>query len=178
MSFFDGPIAGPTWEAAIPGSPDDPSVGRFPTAVPIPPLLFLATASFAVALVGIFASRSGFEFWIRARFNGDQPLDSPAYAAQDSVRVGLQFPNGQKVAIGSTEPPPHDKRTPPIIFAPLRGGGGRAYRDWSYWVSPLPSPGVVHIAFSWLAVPHSEGIVQIDAERIIAAADTSIDLWL
>ena len=83
MGFFDDV---PYQDAhRLRGSVWDPPVAEFPCAVTTGPLVLARTEAVAVAVMGVWAFRAGFEFWISAQFRHAQPPASGDMAPQESA---------------------------------------------------------------------------------------------
>lgn len=72
-------------------------MAEFPNAVAAGPLVFAQTGEVAVAVIGVWALREEFEFWLDAQFRPAQP-PVEGMAPQQSVHVGVQFADGKKGA--------------------------------------------------------------------------------
>src|SRR6266542_2635382 len=127
-------------------------------------LLLARTDHAAIAITGLLAYRTGFEFILSAVLRREDRRgrmfdpgllhwpgrhDEPLPA--EFLRLGVQFPDGG-------------------------GGGGRRY-DMRYWVWPLPPPGPVAFVCQWPAHDIPESRVEIDARLILDAAARAIGLW-
>ncbi len=99
---------------------------------------------------------------------GGEPRDS---LPPKLLRVGVEFADGRRATnIGG-----HDRPLDGPIMWPLEGGGG-GHGDQSsfrqgYWLSPLPPPGPVTIICEWPALGIPLVRHEIDAERILEAAE-------
>jgi hypothetical protein len=172
LSFFDD---APSSQEALGrhGIPWEPPGTEFPGAVSIGPLALARTEAVAVAIIGMWAFKTGFEFCYSTRFRNSQPPASGELAPQESAHVGLQFADGRTVSnVGASPPQPNG-----LVLTPLGISGGFHYRNWSYWAWPLPPPGPVIFVFEWQAANISEKQVSIDARPILDAASHSIQIW-
>jgi hypothetical protein len=156
----------------------DPPPAEFPCAVATGPLVFGRTGAVTVAVIGVWAFRAGFEFWVSARFQHTQPPASGEMAPQESVYLGVQFADGRKAANFGRGPELAQGAGPAGIALSPRGfGGGLRHRDWSYWVSPLPPAGLVTFVCEWAAAGISEAQASLGAHLIVEAARRSVPLW-
>jgi hypothetical protein len=177
MGFFDEmPYQDP--DAPRRGGAWDPPVAEFPCAVATGPLVFARTEAVAVAVIGVWAFRAGFEFWVSARFHHAQPPVTGDMAPHESVHLGVQFADGRKAANFGRGPEPGPDAGPAgVAMSPQGFGGGLRHRDWSYWVSPLPPDGPVTFACEWAAAGIPESQASLDAHLIVEAAGHSAPLW-
>ena len=95
MGFFDD---APWYDDGRRGSRWDPPVAEFPCAVAASAVVLARTEAVAVAVMGVWAFRAGFEFWMSAQFQHAQPPASGDMAPQESAHIGLQFADGRKAA--------------------------------------------------------------------------------
>jgi hypothetical protein len=176
MGFFDDV---PYQETHRPrGDPWDPPVAEFPCAAAGTPLVLARTEAVAVAVIGVWAFKAGFEFWASARFHHTQPPAHGDMAPQESAHIGLQFPDGRKAANFTTRPEPVEDGGPSALVLSTRGlGGGLRHREWSYWVWPLPPAGPVTFVCEWPAAYIAESRASLDAQLILDAAQQSVQLW-
>lgn len=159
------------------GRPWEPPPAEFPCAVAAAPLGVARTEKVAVAVIGLWAFKIGFEFWVSARFHHTQPPVSGDMAPQESVHIGLQFADGRKAANFSPGAAAAPGAEPDVALLPIGLGGGRCYRSWSYWVWPLPPPGPVTFVYEWPAAGIGEVRASLDARLILEAAAHSVRLW-
>jgi hypothetical protein len=154
-------------------------------------LMLVRTDDAAVAITGLLAYPTGFEFILsvvlrredrRGRMferglhywavGDDEPL--PA----EFLRLGVQFADGG-VATNLGRPPfspSGAEPAGPLLLPDGGGGGGRRY-DMRYWVWPLPPPGPVTFVCQWPAYSIPESRVEIDARLVLDAAARAIALW-
>ena len=119
----------------------------------------------AVAITGLWAYPSGFEFLVSGRIRPDVMWEYDedyisAEAQNPSLRIGIQFATGDGPSMSM-----------------ILSGGGRGGFEWRYWVSPLPPLGSLAFVCEWPALGIPETRVGIDAETIREAAARSIQLW-
>jgi hypothetical protein len=181
MGFFDD----------IPGGAGTVRAWRRPDGMlpaPVAERLLLArTSDVAVAVVGLLAFPVGFEFLLSVQLRRALPgtpgssflaaLDGEP-PADEFFRLGIQFSTGEKVAntqLRATREGSADLAGP--ILKVRSGGGGMLSRDWRYWVSPLPPPGLLAFVCEWPALGIRESRTALDAELLRSAAGQSIDLW-
>jgi hypothetical protein len=177
----------------IPGDPGESAPlawprpeGTLPT--PLATRLVLArTDQVAIAVVGLWAFVSGFEFLLSVQLKQAVPGTSAAsfLSALDDeppheefLRLGIQFATGEKASnmqVRATRSGESDHRGP--IMKSRIAGAGLLFRDWKYWVSPLPPSGPLAFFCEWPAYDILETRTEIDAQLILDAARTSIDLW-
>jgi len=174
MGFFDD---APWYDERPRGGPWDPPVAEFPRAVATSAVVLARTEAVAVAVIGVWAFRAGFEFWVSARFHHRQPPVSGDMAPQESARIGLQFADGRKAASFGGGPALGRETEPGVVLMPVGLGGGLRYRNWSYWVWPLPPAGPVTFVCEWAAADIAETRAGLDAHLILDAAGQSVPLW-
>jgi hypothetical protein len=154
-------------------------------------LLLARSDDAAIAITGLQAYRTGFEFMLSAVLRREdrrghmlQPGLPPWPGRDDEplpaefLRVGVQFADGG-VATNLDRPPfPVTDAEPagPLLLLAEGGGDGRRY-DMRYWVWPLPPPGPVAFVCQWPAHGIGESRGEIDARLILDAAARAIDLW-
>lgn len=87
------------------------------------------------------------------------------------LRIGVQFADGR----AATSIVGHDRPVGGPIMDALRGGGrggrGESRFHQSYWISPLPPPGLVSLVCEWPALQIPVVCQQIDAQVILDAAE-------
>ncbi len=155
-------------------------------------LLLARTDDTAIAITGLMAYRTGFDFILSAVLrredrrghmfdpglhhlrgrHHDEPL--PA----EFLRLGVQFADGGVATNLDQRPFPAPDAEPagPVLLPDGGGGGGRRY-DMRYWVWPLPPPGPLAFVCQWPAHGIPESRVEIDARLVLDAAARAIDLW-
>ena len=132
----------------------------------------------AVAVIGVWAFRMGFEFWVSARFHHTSPPVSGEMAPHESVHLGVQFADGRKAANFGRGPELDQGAGFTGVALNLQGfGGGLRHRNWSYWVGPLPPAGPVTFVCEWAAAGIGEAQASLDAHLIVEAARHSVPLW-
>lgn len=174
MGFFDD---APRYEGGRRGDPWEPAVAEFPCAVASSAVVLARTEAVAVAVIGVWAFRAGFEFWMSAQFHHAQPPASGDMAPQESAHIGLQFADGRKAANFGGGPALAGGTEPGVVLMPVGLGGGLRYRSWSYWVWPLPPAGPVTFVCEWAAAGIAEARADLDAQLILDAAGQSVPLW-
>jgi hypothetical protein len=156
-------------------------------------LLLVRTDSAAIAITGLLAYPTGFEFMLStvlrresrraAMFDpglqhhwhvhhGDEPVPD------QFLRLGIQFADGS-VATNLDRRAFMSPQSDPVgtvLLADGGGGGGRRY-DMRYWVWPLPPPGPLTFVCQWPAYGIAESRVDIDAQLILDAAARAVQLW-
>jgi hypothetical protein len=183
MGFFDE-IAREPGSSAVRAFPR-PS-GQVPTPIAIR-LMLARTSQVAVAVTGVWAFSTGFDFQVIAELRDEVPGESAAsFLAglddepldEEFCRIGIQFSTGEKAAntqLSATRKGNSDAAGP--IMKVRAGGGGSLSRDWRYWVSPVPPPGPLAFVCEWPAFDIPESRTEIDAQPILDAANESIVLW-
>jgi hypothetical protein len=156
---------------------------EFPGIVPIRTLPFDPSDRAAVAIVGMTAYTTGFEFSVARRIRPGIPgLDqgpAPEIFRRDfngppSFQLSLQLSDGRTVVDGR---PSGDAEPAGPILMP-RGGGGTSHSQLQrWWAWPLPPSGPLDVICQWPAYGISETRVRIDAQLILDAARQSIPLW-
>lgn len=145
-------------------------MAEFPCAVATGPLVLARTETVAVAVIGVWAFKAGFEFWVSARFHHAQPPAHGDMAPQESAHIGLQFADGRKAANFTTSPEAESTGPPGLVLSTRGLGGGLRHREWSYWVWPLPPAGPVSFVCEWAAADIPEAQAMLDAQPILDAA--------
>lgn len=96
---------------------------------------------------------------------------------REDPRFGIELADGQKAFAGV----PHFFQANEEPQGPLLWGGGGGGNDqvWhsSFWLWPLPPPGLLTIAFSWLAQGVEETTTVLDATELVVAAEQAEQLW-
>jgi hypothetical protein len=174
MGFFDDE---PQHHERRRDSPWERPVAEFPCAVETSALVLARTEAVAVAVIGVWAFRAGFEFWMSARFHHGLPPPSGATAPHQSAHIGLQFADGRKAANFGRGPALAPGTEPGVVLMTAGLGGGLRHRSWSYWVWPLPPAGPVTFVCEWAAAGIAEARADLDAQRILDAAARSVPLW-
>jgi hypothetical protein len=176
MGFFDDvPYQDPHGRR---GDAWRPPADVFPSAVATGPLVFARTEAVAVAVIGVWAFRAGFEFWLDARFHHTQPPVEGDREPRESVHAGVQFADGRKAAnFGRGPALAQDAGSAGVALNPGGFGGGLHHRFWSYCVGPLPTAGLVTFVCEWAAADIPEAQVSLDAQLIVDAARHSVQIW-
>lgn len=194
MGFFDSlpPMPAPEPEPPSPPRPAWMKPEAALAGVVAEEFLLARTDDAAVAITGLLAYPTGFEFavsavlrqedrrgWVfdpmlhhRLGHGGDEPL--PA----EFLRLGVQFSDG-RVAANLDErvfPWPESEPTGPVLLQDGGGGGGRRW-DMNYWVWPLPPAGPLTFVCEWPAHAIPESRAEVDAQLILDAAARAVQLW-
>jgi hypothetical protein len=106
------------------------------------------------------------------------------------LRLGVEFSDGRRAsslgemldgsstaltAVAGDEEPPDPERD---VFMTPGGGGGSARRSTqSYWIWPLPPPGLLTFVCEWPAFDIAETAVELDAETIREASRRARPVW-
>ncbi|MGD0606524.1 MAG: hypothetical protein ABSA53_23440 [Streptosporangiaceae bacterium] len=156
---------------------------EIPAIVPVQTLLFDPSDLAAVAIIGIAAYTTGFEFSVARRIRPGTPgLDqdpAPMTLGRDlngppSFQLSLRLADGRTVADGRS--PGDAEPTGPVLLP--RGGGGTSHSQLlRWWAWPLPPSGPLEFSCQWPMYGISETRVGIDAQLILDAARHSISLW-
>jgi len=160
--------------------PWDPPETEFPALVPISTLQFDRSAQTAIAITGVWAYSSGFEFFVTRLIRPDAPGfdDGPVparprdtLAERQSLRISLQLADGSKVVSGGA--PGDAEPTGPILQS--RGGGGSSHRVvLRWWAWPLPPSGPLEFI---CPLGTGETRVSVDAQLILDASRQSVRAW-
>jgi hypothetical protein len=193
MGFFDQlpPVPEPEPEPSIPPRPAWMKPEAALGGVVAKELLLVKTAEAAVAIVGMLAYRTGFEFTLSSvlrredrRGVFDPVMHHPFGRRADEplpdrfLRLGVAFSDGTAVtnldrrAFRWTESEPSG----PLLMQDGGGGGGRRY-DMTYWVWPLPPAGPLTFVCQWPAFGIPETRAEVDAALILEAATRAVQLW-
>jgi hypothetical protein len=173
MGFFDD--VPPGLDRPGTGSCWHPPVGELP-CVAASALLLTRTETVAVAITAVWAFSTGFEFWVKAEFRHEGHSLETRPDVQ-SLHIGVQYPDGRKVANTGRLPAPAGSESAGLILSPVSFGGGRRHLDRSYWVWPLPPAGPLTFACEWAAFGIPEARAGTDAQPILDAARHSVQLW-
>jgi hypothetical protein len=160
--------------------PWDPPETEFPAVVPIGTLQFDRSEQTAIAITGVWAYRSGFEFFVTRLIRPDAPGfdDDPVpgaprgtLAERQSFQISLQLADGSKVTSGGRHG--DDEPTGPILQS--HGGGGSSHHVvLRWWVWPLPPSGPLQFICQ---LGTAETRVSMDAQLILAASHQSVQVW-
>lgn len=156
---------------------------EFPGIVPVGILQFERSEQAAIAITGISAYTTGFEFAVTGIIRPDAPgwdggivpeAPSDWRAVDRALEISLQLSDGTKVLHerprGDIEP------TGPILHS--LGGSSTSHRQHSrWWAWPLPPSGPLEFICQWPTFGIGETRVGIDAQLILDAARRSIQLW-
>ena len=177
MGFFDG--APREWLQRPAANPWDPATGQFGYPVGIPPLLLARTEKVALAVTGLAAFQSGFEFWINIRFHGvGRPTLAKENPPERALRFGLEFADGRKAATYSTLPEAAQQAEPTgIVLRAISFGVWCQSQYMHYWVWPLPPEGPVTFVCEWPAYGVGETAAHTDASLVRQAAGRSFHIW-
>jgi hypothetical protein len=191
MGFFDR-LAEIQPEPEPEPQPDPPAWAKpekeFPSTVAAE-LILANSADAAVAIGGIEAYRTGFEFTLRMVLRREM-RGEPMFArlqlhpwshgplAPEFLRLGLLFADGGVATnFDWREHMPWDAASPGPMLTPGGGGGGGHYFEMRYWVWPLPPEGPVTFVVEWPARDIAESRGEIDGRLIREAAARSVPLW-
>jgi hypothetical protein len=156
---------------------------ELPGIVPVDTLHFDRSEQAAVAIIGIAAYASGFEFFLARRIRPGTPgLDedpTPEMLRRRSREpeefpISVQFSDGRTAISG--RPRGDSEPTGPILQ--LRGGGGTSHSQFfRWWVWPLPPAGLLEFTCQWPLYGIGETRIGIDGQLILDAARRSVRLW-
>jgi hypothetical protein len=144
----------------------------------------LRTDDLYIAVMGAVAYPTGVTITIGARArrrwsksavgNRSERPERPGPFGGLGGKFGVGFADGQKVALLETITAP-DSTQPGLV---VRSGGGSA-EEWALdlWLWPLPPPGPLTLAMSWIERGISERTVLLDANELLAAAGKAEMLW-
>jgi hypothetical protein len=181
-------FARPAWI----GPPED-EVGR---CVPLA-IVVARSEKGAVALRQVTAFSTGITFNLLAggrdlrepeaqRLFHEQHLSDPDEGVSEGfLRIGIELPDGQRVSNLSDRrrlwAQPNEQPGGPVLMRSGGGGSsagaGRVQLDAVYWLWPLPPPGTLRLFVEWPALDIPLASVDIDGDRILAAASESQPLW-
>jgi hypothetical protein len=165
-----------------------PSGGILGKAVPLD-LVLARTEKAVVAIRSVVAYPSGVEFTLsvrlrerRRRWAGDPlgmhlgPHERPV--PDEILRFGVQFADGSKATtFGRHWPDPTEEDVTGPRLTPHGGGGGDRSWDSSYWLWPLPPPGLLAFVVEWPSEGIAETRIEVEAAPIRAAAERAEILW-
>ena len=193
MAFFDSlpqppPPKPPRRQARRPWMRPETMI---PGSVPAEAVL-VRTETVAVAVGSLRAYPSGFEFTVHVRQRGEDedymhgladpfgrhPRSRGTTEPDESLRLGLLYADGRRVAIGGGHERYPDQVAPDELVI-LHGASSGSDRRWDgdFWVHPLPLDSPVTFVVSWLAKGVAEARAQVDGAAIRAAASRAIELW-
>lgn len=177
MGFFDKPLC--VWATPDPSAVWARPLGEFPYPVSMGTVILAKTGTTAVAVNGVLAFSSGFEFCLSVRFHDFEELTAGALASHyESLHVGVAYANGDRAANFTYTPlPAPPSQRPEMLLVPITFGGGRGYRDWHYWTWPLPLSGAIAFTCEWPALNITESEVLVDSAPIIDAAKRTTAIW-
>jgi len=153
-------------------------------------LVLARTPDAAVAVIGLSAYPTGFEFSVCAVLREHRRRPGPDWGMHhvpdqfrdeplpdEFLRLGLRFSDGR--AATNVSPPFWSPEVEPAGLLLLAGGGGGGGRrqDGTYWVWPLPPSGLVTFVCEWPAFGIKESRADIDAQFILDAAARATQLW-
>jgi hypothetical protein len=95
---------------------------------------------------------------------------------EDNLRLGVAFADGRKWQGGFPHNLRKDAPAGPLLM-PQGGGGSEHHYTQGFWLWPLPPAGPVTFALTWPEGGIAEAIVQLDGERLRAAAQEAERLW-
>ena len=155
-------------------------------------LLLARTDTAAIAVTGIRAFPTGFEFTLSCVTRTDdgsaermlfltmreRPLIADAPIPDDLLAFGIQYADGRVAAdTGTSLSLPDDADPVGPLALPQGGGGGGRHAQMTYWVWSLPPAGPVTFVCQWLAHGIGETRGEIDGKLIRDAAARSVQLW-
>ena len=106
-----------------------------------------------------------------------RPLREGEWTDQ-SLHVGVQFSDGRKAAnFGRGQEPVQGPVPAGLVMRLLSLGGGRHFRNWWFWVSPLPPAGSLTFACEWAEFDIRETRADVDANLILETAGQSSRIW-
>jgi hypothetical protein len=177
--FRKQPPAAPKLARRVPRSWDRPET-EFPGIVPLNTLQFDRSEQTAIAITGIWAYSSGFEFFVTRIIRPDAPgLDEDPVprtprgllAERQSFQISLQLADGRTVISGR----PHGEAEPTgPILRPSGGGGSSHHVVLRWWAWPLPPSGPLEFICQ---LGTGETRVGIDAQLILDASRRSVRVW-
>ena len=184
-SFRKAPGQGPRrprLQTSAPNPWDRPQT-QFPGIVPIGTLLFDRSERAAIAITGMSAYTSGFEFSVirlirpgTPGWDEDPEPGAPGepFAAHRSFEISLRLSDGRTIGSGR----PSGDSEPAEPFLRQQGGGGSSHYNQSrWWAWPLPPAGPLEFIAQWPTLGIGETRVSIDAELILDAARRSVQIW-
>jgi hypothetical protein len=170
ISFDDGegPPGPPPW------SPPD---NELPVAVPIGRPV-IRTGDLAVALTHALVYSTGWSLSGvgRLRPTAGRSFFDGGYRGRDGVALGVEYSDGRVGASVVARPP--QRPSPGEVNVFDAGGGGSPHeREYSWWLTPLPTPGRLTVVVGGGDLGPQEAVVELDATGIAAAAADVVELW-
>jgi hypothetical protein len=186
VSFFEAPPPPPEPAPHVRTPWDGPPNNVLGIVVPLN-ILLAQSPTAAVTLGSITAYPDGFEFDYLIRSTAEELGQSLAEhlhrrrsgtgLPDDLFRFGVEFADGTRLtSLGSRMPWEAGDTSKPAMVP--RGGGG-SYERWlgNWWVTPLPSTGLLAFVCEWPAAGISLTRVEIDSDPIREAATRATTLW-
>jgi hypothetical protein len=158
-----------------------------PTVVDGAPTVLARSDDVALALAGIRAYSSGFEFDLCAVMRRAQLHSVPFWGhgpyggervSDEVLRVGLRFADESVVTNVDWRVGGDDLEHEPRPF--LMGGSSHSSQrrhETTYWVWPLPPDGPLTLVVEWPSFSLTEAHHEIDARAILDASARVLDLW-
>lgn len=114
----------------------------------------------------------------------EQHLAGEEEPSDAMLRIGFELPDGTRVSNLGRGRRPLDPAAEPDgpVLNPCGGGGGsagggRVEMQHSYWLWPLPVPGLLRVYVEWPALEISLSSVEVESEPLLEAAARSQPLW-
>lgn len=178
MQFRYGPGGGPDpVQARRMNRPDN----EIPVSVPLNAVLARTDqAAIAVASAQVYSTGVALDLAVRCRASvvpehRHLPELVFAHGPESSLLVGLELADGRRVSnIQEFHGVPGPDE---VFFHPAGGGGGRLSVEQSWWLSPVPPAGPLHVVVRCepLGIPETRTV--LDAGPLAAAASGVVELW-
>jgi hypothetical protein len=142
------------------------------------------TSDVAVAVRGITAYSDGLVLAVTVLFADEQKSEDMAWSLQDfgrspgRFRLGCAFADGRRATTGKSDAPDVEapgELEPQLVLL----GSTSGPLSWSgeYWLHPLPPAGPLVLGCRWPDRRIAETLAQLDADPLIAAAQSSRPIW-
>ena len=186
MGFFDTAAAHdprrnrPTEQQASSGRTGPPEGWVLPTVLPAVRVLG-HTDKVRIALVGMRVWPDGVSFGLHVLRRWAPPLPRPGFGFPPehddwSFRFGVKFSDGRiAIAPKRLTPPPPDEDG--VLLRQQSGGGGQHFRQYDFYLWPLPPRGRLTLVLDWPLEGIIETRTEFDAGEIRSAAARAVVVW-
>jgi hypothetical protein len=140
-----------------------------------------STPDLAVFTSGLSVFSHGFQFSVEIRAR--QPHREHRHGLSEALHepgetqllLGVEFSDGRRTSNISRRPTPTSTDAP--MLWPGGGGGGMRSAQTSFFVAPLPPPGVLRLVCAWPVRGIGDTSTTLPCEQILEAATRVTQLW-